>query len=233
MSCSAGSPTTAWAPALRRSRSTRANAIVAPAARVELYPLALATDGWPADLAVFGEYARSVGFETGQAGTAGGRHDSVYSRLDVGAGWRFRPVASSPATVLARVSYRALSLAVKPAGGALIAGLPDADLAGPSVGLELAAPLSGRFGLLLGAAYTRWTRAKDLVAGDVAFFPDGSAYALDAEAGLSVELPGAVSLRVVGEYARTRYSLRGTSAYAATGATDRYVGGRTTLRLRF
>lgn len=204
-----------------------AGAIAAPALRVELTPLAGA-DGWYAGATVFGAYARSVGLQTEDATPARTRRDTTLSALDLGAGLRLRPMPSSRATLLAWAAYRASSVKVSPGGA--IPGLPDTDLAGPAAGLELEAPLAPRVALLVGAGYTRWLRARALVGG---YFPDGSAWALDASVGLSLALTRRFSLRLTGAWERTSFTLSGASAYQATGATESYLGGRAGIRGAF
>jgi hypothetical protein len=207
--------------------------MVSPYARLELVPFSAAEDRWFSDLVLFAAYARSVGLETEESSAPGIRHATTFTQLEVGLGWRLRPLASSRVVVVPRASYRRLSLAVRPAGGAPVAGLPDAELSGPSVGLDVEVPLGRRIGVLLGAGYTSWTTAKDLIGGDPAFFPDGSADAVDASAGAWLDVAGPLSLRVLADYASTRYKLRGSGAYVATGATDRYLGMRAVMRVRF
>jgi hypothetical protein len=210
-----------------------ASRIVSPYVRLELTPFSAAPDRWFTDIAVFAAYARSVGLETQESSAPGIRHATTFTQLEAGLGWRFRPLASSPAVLLPRGSYRRLSLAVRPAGGGRVAGLPDSELSGPSVRLDLEVPVGRRFGVLLGAGYTRWTTAKDLIGGDPAFFPDGSAHALDASAGGWLDVAGPLSLRILADYGSTSYSLRGSGAYVATGATDEYLGVRAVMRARF
>jgi hypothetical protein len=158
-------------------------------------------------------------------------YDSTFSRLQAGIAWRIRPMSSSRFTLVPAVSYQHLEFTVDPP----LAGFPDSDLSGVKVGLGLEIPLGARFGLLLGGGYVMWTDAKDLVEGDVPFFPGGSAQALEAEAGLSVALGRWLSLRVLGEYSSTTYDLDPdpSGTYVATGATDTYLGGRAMLRAEF
>ena len=75
----------------------------------------------------------------------------------------------------------------------------------------------------------KWTTARELVEG---FFPGGSAYALEANAGVSVALGGAFSLRVLLGYSGTHYALEPSpgGTYQASGATDQYLGARATVR---
>ncbi len=210
----------------------RANAIVSPCARLEVYPLAR-SESWGAGLALLGSYARSVGFESEQAALPGVRHATTLAELEVGAGWRLHPMATSRASIRPRIAWRTLSFVTKAAGGVIVPGLPDARLAGPSAGLDGELPLTGRIAILGSLAYTRWTTARDLVGGSAGFFRDGSAWAAAASAGLSVGLTGPLSLRVVAEYERTSYTLRGSTTYVATGATDRHLSGLGTVRWGF
>ena len=205
-----------------------ANAIACPRFRVELYPLTAFTSGVLSGAGIFGEYSLSVGLTTE---TAAEERDSQLRRLQAGIAWRIRPISASRFTIVPAVSYQRLEFTVDPP----LAGFPDSDLSGVKLGLGLEVPLGGRFGLVVGGGYVMWTTAKDLVDGDVPFFPDGSAHALEAEAGLSVALVGPISLRVLGEYSSTTYDLDPdpSGTYAATGATDTYLGGRAMLRAEF
>ncbi len=103
------------------------------------------------------------------------------------------------------------------------------------VGARLEVPVGARFALLVGGGWVRWTSAPDLVEGDVAFFPSGSASALEAEAGLSLAFTRRLSVRMLGEYSSTRYALDAdaTGTYRASEATDRYLGGRAAMRAEF
>lgn len=203
--------------------------VVSPGVRLEVTPLSRAAGRWYAGAAVFASYARSVGFAT-QGPAGGASHDTTVSRLELGVGLALRPFAASALSIVPRVSYRTFTAEVSPTGA--IPGLPDTDLAGPRVGVDLEAPFAGRFAALLGAGYTHWLQAKDLV-GSGGYFSSGSAFGLDASAGLSVTVRAPFSLRVLADYERTSYRLSGTSAYHATGATDSFLGGRLLARMVF
>ena len=198
-----------------------------PSGRIELYPLA-AQAPLLAGIGLFGGYTRSIGLKTV---VEGAKADTTFARLHAGLLWRV-PVGESFALVPA-ASYETLQLTVSPA----VVGLPDADLSGFRAGLGAEWTVHPRWKLLAGAGYVLWTKAQDLVKGSPAFFPGGSAAALEAEAGLSVGLIGPLSLRALGEYSGTSYSLdpmTGSSpAYVATKATDAYLGFRVALRAEF
>jgi hypothetical protein len=152
------------------------------------------------------------------------------SRLELGAGVRVWPLASSALSVTPRLSYRTFSVKVSPKNA--IPGLPDVDLSGVRAGVDAEAPFGSRYALLGELGFTWWARAKDLV-GSGGFFSSGSAWDLDASVGLSYEIRAPFSVRAFFDYARTSYSLSGTSAYRATGATDTLMGGRVLGRVVF
>jgi hypothetical protein len=211
-------------------RDFRDGTLVVPAARAELFPWASSEGAWWAGFGVFAAYGRSVGFQTEDSST-GVTHDSTYSALDAGIAYRVRPLGGLGLRLVPAVWYRSLSFEVSPAAGARIGGLPDATLAGVAAGLGVEVPVTRRLALLADASYTRWTSAGELVGSS--YFSSGSANGVDVDAGASVELAGRWSLRVLASYGVTLYSLGGTSSYAATGATDRYLGVRSALRARF
>jgi hypothetical protein len=217
------------APAGSALRGLEANVIISPAFRLELYPLSLATQSALAGIGLFGEYAFSVGLTT-QDPSGGADHSTSFSRLGAGLLWRIEPAAGSRFALIPAVSYQSLKFTV---GGTPVPGLPDADLSGFKAGIDVEIPVGGAVAILLGAGYVYWTSAADLVSD--AFFPSGSAYAAEAQAGVSIGLGGAFSLRVLGDYSGTRYSLEPSpgGTYQATGASDRYLGGRALLRAEF
>lgn len=205
-----------------------AKLVVSPHLHAELYPGSLLTEGVLAGLGLFADYDFSVGLKT-QDPAGGANHPTSLRRLGAGVLWRLHPVAGSRAAIVALVSYQHLEFSV---GGTLIPGLPDADLSGVKAGVEAEIPVGGAVALLLGAGYVKWRTAGDLV-GD-GFFPGGNAYALEAEAGISLALGGAFSLRAMGGYSVTRYSLEPVPGgiYQASSATDQYPSARATLRVR-
>lgn len=210
-------------------RGLEASLIASPRLRLELYPLSPLTEGVFSGLGLEADYGFSVGLTTKDP-AGGADHPTSFSRLGLGLLWRIRPLASSRFALIPAVSYQRLKFTV---GGTPIQGLPDADLSGVKAAVDAEIPVGGGIAILLGAGYVRWTTAADLL-GD-AFFPGGSAHAIEADAGVLVGLGGAFALRVLGSYSGTQYSLESTpgATYQATGATDRYLGGSATLRAQF
>jgi hypothetical protein len=205
-----------------------ASAILGPRGRLELYPAAGLTTGPAAGLGVFAEAARSIGLTTEPPG-GGDDRDSVYSRVSAGVLWRV-PLGGR-VWLVPSLAYDSLKLRVDPE----IPGLPEADLSGfaAKVGGELRA--LARVKVLLAVGYVRWVTARDLVEGDVAYFPGGSASALETEAGADVALSGPFSIRVLAQLSNTSYDLDAdpTGTYVASDATDRFVSAHASLRAEF
>ena len=206
-----------------------ADLVVAPGLHLELYPASLLTENAFAGIGLFADYSFSLGLKTTDP-VSGADHPTSFTRLGAGVCWRLHPVPSSRFALIPALSYQQLKFTIEPLAGVPIQGLPDANLSGVKAGVAAEIPASGAVSILLGVGYVKWTTAGDLV-GD-GFFPSGSAYALEAEAGLSVAFSGLLSLRVVGEYSGTRYSLEPdpNGTYQASGAADQYLGGRIMLR---
>jgi len=201
--------------------------VAGPCLSLEVLPVSPFTDHvLLAGIGVFAEYAFSQGLET----TVGSRsYPSTFSALDAGLEWRVRPFSSSDLALVPATSYRMQRFAVTPP----FPGLPDSSLSGVAGSLRIEVPLGEAVTLLLGGSYTRWLSAKDLVGGG--FFPAGSAYALEVDAGVGVAIYGPLSLRAMGFYDTTRYALEvgPRPLYRATAAGDSQVGGRATARARF
>lgn len=209
----------------------QADAIVSPRLHLEIFPLSPLAEGALAGIGLLADYGMSVGLKTKDQG--GADHSSRFTRLGAGLCWRLHPSSSSRFALVPAVSYQQLKLSVDPLAGAPIPGLPDADLSGVKASLGAEIPIGGAVTVLVGVGYVKWTTARDLVG--AGFFRSGSAYALEADAGLSVALAGMLSLRLLGEVSSTRYSLTPSpgGTYQATGATDQYLGGRAMLRAEF
>ncbi|HET9598907.1 MAG TPA: hypothetical protein VFP65_25265 [Anaeromyxobacteraceae bacterium] len=210
-------------------RAYDAKTIAGPEARLEIFPAARLSDGLAAGVGLFASYGRSMNLTTST--DAGELRSSEFWRLSMGATWRSLPLSPLRIVVAPSFAYRALNAVVEPA----ITGLADARLSGVKGGLDLEIGSGRTLSFLLGGGYVKWTTAKDLVRGEVAFFPGGSAWALELEGGLALNIVGAISIRLLGEYSSTRYAFDAdpTGVYSASGATDTYAGGRLLLRASF
>ncbi|MBK9519484.1 MAG: hypothetical protein IPO09_19530 [Anaeromyxobacter sp.] len=197
-----------------------------PVLRAELYPLAHGDGVLLQGLGLFVGYARTFAVDTkAQDGAVVG--DTTFTRLEAGVLWRTPPLGSWRLTLVPALSYQRHSATSSP----LVPGLPDAELAGLGLAVGAEAPLPGRLMLLAGLGYVAWSTARDLVSGSPAFFPGGSASAVDLEAGLAVALGRRLSLRGLLEARLIRYSLEPdpSGAYVADGASDTNLGARVLL----
>jgi hypothetical protein len=210
-------------------REHTARVYAGPEVRLSVFPAAPFTRGGAAGAGLFVRYGASLNLKTRT--DAGEQLPTNITRLELGATWRITPFSGWRLMVAPAISWMSLRVQVAPP----VPGLPDANLSGFRGGLDLELPLGESFALLLGGGYARWLGAQDLIGGSRAFFPGGSAWAVDAEGGISVAIAGPVSTRLVGEYRSTRYQLDPdpTGVYRASTASDTHLGGRLTLSVRF
>jgi len=196
----------------------------AAAARLELYPAARSGLPLLAGLGLFGAYQRSLGLETTVDGAP---RDTALWQLSAGALWRSAPSGAGRLSVRGALSYEAARATVRPA----VAGLPDVATSGLRAGLGLDAPLGGPAIALLEGGATRWRTARDLIGGP--YFPGGSAWALDLEAGLGWALGDRLQLRLTGRWSMTRYDVdpHPEGIYRASGARDDQLTGSLSFRV--
>jgi hypothetical protein len=209
-------------------RELTAPLVAGPDLRVELAPAAaFGGGGAAARAALVVRYARSVGLTT--ATDTGEQRPTDLTRLSLGASWRTAPVSAARVVVTPSLAYRSERLAVRPA----LPGLADQALAGIEARIGVEVRPAERLTVLAAAGYVHWTAAGGLLGDSEALFTAGSAFGLEAEAGLDVRVAGPVSLRLVGEYGTTRYALEPdpSGLRSASGARDTSLGGRLGLRI--
>lgn len=199
--------------------------VLGVAGRLEVHPAARAGGAFLPGLGLFAAYATSLGLETTVDGAP---RDTRLWQLGAGVLWRSAPASAARRALLASLSYEARGAEVRPA----VAGLADAALAGVRGGLGLEQPVAGPVLAILDGGYTRWLAARDLVGGSPAYFPGGSAWALDLEAGLGLAVGGGVQIRLAGRWEMTRYDFdpHPEGVYRATGARDEQLTGRLSVR---
>lgn len=203
-----------------------AHSISGPRLGAEIFALARSGSATARGLGLFGSWETSLALTT--AAPSGERRDTRYTAYEAGVTWRAPPLGTLRLVLAPTLAWRGYALTVEPA----LAGLPDAKLTGVAAGLGAEGRV-GRAVILARVGYVRWLEAKDLIEGNPAFFPGGSAAAFEVEAGLGLRLLGPFSVRVLGAYSLTRYTLDAdpTGTYAATRADDRLVGARAVGRL--
>lgn len=205
-----------------------------PAVGVEVYPLALVRDDLLAGLGVEASVAFAPWLQSRLTSVTDVFPTSTM-RIDGGLRWSIAPIPTFALVITPYVGVRSQSFTVSPlADGRRIDGLPNISVLGLRAGLGLEVPvvpgwldLFGRFGIV-----PVFSGGELLSA---AFFPSGSAFGLEANAGLGVRLGAVVSVRASFEWATYGFTFKTqpTDAYVAAGATDTYLGGRLGVRLAF
>ena len=204
----------------------QATIIAGPYVGLEFFPLAFATDGLAAGLGIVADYGISIGLKsTLPPPDTSQTVASTLSMLRAGLEWRIRPFSDYEFAFTPVVAYEAQKFTTSSPPP----GLPDTNLSGVEVALDLEFPVGSVFTILAGGGYVKWLQTGDLVG--PSYFPSGSAYAIEADAGLDVRIWGPLSIRGLAVYSATQYSFSGSPT--ATGAQDRYLGGRATLRGEF
>lgn len=203
-------------------------------ARVEFYPMALVRDdalaGLGVDLSVgLAPYLKSRRQSTAES------YPTSTMRIMGGVRYRWMPFDSYKAAFIPMlgVSVRSFSLGTA-SDGTSLDGLPNVNFVGLRAGLGLELPilkdLLGFFG--------RFCVVPVFSSGQLvssAFFPNGSTFGLEANAGLSLKLVSFLSLRVAFELEQyaSSFKTEATDTYVAAGSVDRYLGGSAAVRLEF
>ncbi|MFZ5438404.1 MAG: hypothetical protein ACOZQL_00280 [Myxococcota bacterium] len=205
-----------------------------PVVDLKFYPLALVRDDLLAGLGV------EVGF--GFAPWIQSRLASITEpfptsmmRFDGLVRFDLAPIDSFALTISPYVGVRNQSFTVSPlADGRRLDGLPNISFLGLRAGLGLEVPIIpdrlsvfGRFGII-----------PVFGSGEIlssAFFPNGSAFGLEANAGVGVGLLPFLSIRASFEFSNygLTFKTQPTDTYVATGANDLYLGGNASLRFAF
>lgn len=197
--------------------------------RAELHPFARTTLPFLRGLGAFGRFGHSLYQQSVVAG-GGPRVSASWLGYDVGlherlrtGRHRFSPVVGV-AFAYGRVAYDFED------AGQLISETPSVDYRYLRPALDARLPL-GRVVLFADAGY----RAV-LAAGYVGSrFPHAQVGGIDAGAGLAIELPRDVELRLAGQYVRFFYDFRPQPGdpYVAGGAVDEFVVGELALAYGF
>ena len=217
------------APSPGMLRGFDASGVGGVAASLEFFPLARGDSAALGGLGLHAALETSIGLET--EASAGDKRPTTFTRLAVGLRWRAPPLTGLRLVLVPELAWVSEKLTVSPA----VDGLPNRDLSGVRVALGAEARLDSRFTLLAGLGWAKWLTARELIKGDPAFFPGSSAAELEATAGAGLALWGPLSLRLLGQYASTRYTLDPdpTGTYVASSARERILGLRATLRAEY
>ena len=186
---------------------------VAPHARLELYPISFFSDGFFAGIGIFGDYSMSLGLKSKFQDTANTfEKGTTYTNWQAGVEWRMRFWKDSDFAFVPFFAYGKQKF------------VTDGD------------PTGSGFWILVSGDYVSWSTKNlaiqdDTGANSTTF--TGSAHAIEAELGFHIQLVGPLAVRIYGTYSSTSFTFDQNQAEAAGSATDRYLGGRVTLRLQF
>lgn len=205
-----------------------------PALGVQFFPLALMRDDLLAGLGVEASLAFAPWLQSRLASIPDTFATSTV-RFDAGVRWNIAPIASFPITFSPYLGVRTHSFVVSALpDGRRLDGLPNIGLVGLRVGLGLDVPVVPRWVSVFG----QFGLMPAFSGGEIlspAFFADGSAFGLEANAGVAVRFTTFLQLRLSFEWMNYGFTFRTqpTDTYVAAGATDAYVGGRAGLRFSF
>jgi hypothetical protein len=203
-------------------------------ARVEVYPMALVRDDAPAGLGVdvsvgLAPYLKSRRQSSPES------YPTSTMRIMGGVRYRWAPFEAYRAVFIPMlgVSVRSFSLG-KAADGTSLDGLPNVNFLGLRAGLGVELPLLKD---LLGV-FGHFCAVPVFSSGQLissAFFPNGSTFGLEANAGVSLKLLSFLSLRVAFEFEQysSSFKTEPTDMFVATGSVDRYLGGSAAVRIQF
>lgn len=203
-------------------------------ARVEFYPLALVRDdvlsGLGVDLSVgLAPYLKSRRQSSAEA------YPTSTMRITGGFRFRWMPFDKYRAAFIPMLGVNVRSFSVGAASdGTTLDGLPNVSFVGLRAGLGLELPILTDLLTFFG----RFCVVPTFSAGQLissAYFPNGSTFGLDANAGLSLKVVSFLSIRAAFEFEQYASSFRteATDTYVAAGSIDRYLGVSAAVRLEF
>lgn len=205
-----------------------------PAVGLQFFPLALVRDDLLAGLGVELGLGLAPWLQSRLASSPEAFPTSTL-RFDGGLKFRLVPSQAFKLAIVPYVGVRSQSFTVGAlSDGRRLDGLPNIAFLGLRAGLGLEVPVVGETLVVFG----RFGVIPVFGAGEIlsaAFFPNGSAFGLEANGGIGVGLTSFLQVRASFEWASygLTFSTQATDAYVAAGATDRYLGGNASLRLMF
>lgn len=211
----------------------------APAAYVELYPLALVQQGLLAGLGLDASFSMVVGLRSQLKPAdcvapcaAGPVYGTNSTKLDFALKFRI-PFGDSGIAVAPHAGFRTHSFSVgKGSDGTTLSGMPGINYSAIKLGL-VADGTFGNFLVFLNFSYLPVLSSGEIIS--ATYFPAGSASGLEGGGGIGLKMPFLEALQVRAAFNFTRYGLsfKPSGTYNATGATDQYIGGNLSLRYTF
>lgn len=208
---------------------TEANSPFAGAVAVDAawYPGAHVTEGVGSWFGLFGEGEFGLGLSSRLANSTAVFAQSA-TRLRFGGQVRFPLGERASLLVHGGYARQAFNTSANAAvGAAARPNSPDVLFDGPRAGLGVQARLGERWALevLAGGQYVMGLGEL----GMAAWFPQATAFALDAGVGLSVQLVEHVRLRLTGKWQRTFLTLD-RNTFRADSAAEQYISGALTFQ---
>lgn len=200
----------------------------------EFYPLALVRDDLLAGLGLEASIALAPWLQSRLASIPEAFPTSTL-RIDAGIRFSIAPIKTFALRIAPYLGVRSHSFTVGALpDGRRLDGLPNISLVGLRAGLAIEVPIVPRWLTLFG----RFGVIPVLSSGEIispAFFPNGSAFGLEGNAGLGVNIVSFLQVRAGFDFARYGFTFttQPTDPYVAAGATDTYLGGKASLRLTF
>lgn len=200
----------------------------------EFYPLALVRDDLLAGLGI--EFGLGLApWLQSRLSAPPDPFPTSATRVDAAVRFSISPIPGFALNIAPYLGIRTQSFTVGAlSDGRRIDGLPNIGFVGLRAGVALDVPLVpgwlnlfGRFGIV-----------PIFGSGEIispTFFPNGSAFGLDINAGLGVRVLPFLQVRASFEFASygLTFNTQPTDPYVAAGATDAYRGGKVSLRLSF
>lgn len=201
---------------------------------VEFYPLALIRDDLLAGLGVEFGLALAPWLQS-RLSSIPDPFPTSATRIDAGVRFSISPIKSFALNLAPYLGVRAQRFTVGALpDGTRLNGLPNIGFVGLRVGLAVDVPLVPRILNLWG----KFGIVPVFSSGEIispAYFPNGSAFGIEASVGLSVGVLPFLQIRASFEFQRygLTFTTQPTDAYVAAGASDTYLGGKAVARVSF
>ncbi len=217
----------------------------APAAQLEVFPLAAFNDGLISGLGIEAGYAMAVGLQSRREVPKAGcgadpcpapiNYATSSSKLDVALKFRI-PFGDSGVAIAPHAGFRSHGFTFgKGTDGSTLDGLPSVAYSALRLGLALDVTFAEYIVVFVNFSYLPVLSSGQIIS--PAYFSRGSAYGLEGGAGVGYKLPFFTALQVRAAFNFTRYAMsfrpEMADAYQATGATDQYMGFNIGLRYTF
>ncbi len=206
-----------------------------PAAHLELFPLALSSRGIVAGLGLEGGISLATWLKSGRKNTTDAFPTSTM-RIDAGLVWRIMPLSSIDLAFYPIVGIRLHSFTVGAMpDGTRLEGLPGLNYFGLRGGLGVDVPLLDKRVVIFARFVVIPVFRSGEIMSSAYFSGGGSNFGLEGNAGVGIRIVNHLYVRLAFDFTRYSLTLKSspTDTYAASGATDQYLGGTASLRFEY